>query len=183
MNKLLLTIVVLAACSTHSEFNTTPTHDLAGTWTLNRAASDSVKGSRDRDLGRRTGMYLDAFGRPQPGSDYDLVAAIRDSWTTNDDHVQVVIMPNQVRITYSDSAQLRIPTNGEKHLQLFRKFERMRSEARWTPDGLKITHDFDRARVIETWSRPAGANRLTVQTRITSGLPPIEFTRFYEMGS
>ncbi|HUP90076.1 MAG TPA: hypothetical protein VM100_12015 [Longimicrobiales bacterium] len=180
--------LVLAACASKSTSTPTPLPDIAGEWSLNRAASDSVRGSRDREIPRRPLIAIGrAAGWPDggmgPGSmqitnDGDLLEAVRNVWLKRDSRMKIVFTGENVRVEYGDSATYQLPINGQRQPHAFRSFEQVQSIARWHNGTLEMVHYFQRVRVMETFLRTR--DRLVVRTRILSAFRPIEFARIYE---
>ncbi len=97
--------------------------------------------------------------------------------------VTIVQTDSTVHFDFADASYFDLVPNGHSGDDVWRNVGRIKSMARWTETGLLFRRKLEEngVTVDQTFSRPAGSNRLIVQTVVSGPVPrPVTQRRVYD---
>ncbi len=170
---------VLLADSGHA----TPTVAAAPTGYVDRGDEGvSTRGGRGGRGGERGERGEGGANRART-YDPEAVQAALAALARGEEHVNIVQTDTSVHLDFADGSYFDLATNGHSGDDVWRNVGRIKSMARWTETGLLLRRKIEEngVTVDQTFSRPAGSDRLIVQTVVKGPVPrPINERRVYK---
>ncbi len=135
-------------------------------------------GRRGGERGERGDGGYNRARTYDPGAVQEALAALG----RGEDRVNIAQTDTSVHLDFADASYFDLTTNGHGGDDVWRNVGRIKSSARWTEAGLVFQRKLDNGVTVQqTYSRPAGSNRLIVVSVIKGPVPrPVTQRRVYE---
>lgn len=190
-----------AACAGHAPVPKTQQAPLSGVWvpatSIAHSATDTSSGNRmapemptgreqGGDRGGRGGYGGErgGYGAPRRTNyNFGAVDAALEAVSRGASRISIQDDGKQVHFRFADNSYFDLVPDGSSHDDVWRNVGRIKSMARWTETGLLLQRKLDQGVTVQqTFSRPAGADRLTVLTVVKGPIPrPVERKAEYVM--